>query len=908
MKTIRLLCLAFLAMIINSVKAADTDYTNEPISVTWSMSEGKENSEAVLSDEKTVMDYSWTIGSGLGLAANPTRDISGETVTVFYPKLDTGKTSAQSYNSIYYVEWTLTPYDALFFQPTKVTLNAYRIGTDSPVMYVYLVDGEGEVHEIGSKVAMGRRDNTHDEEVTKTFDLTGIVASQEPVTLRICVDNFPYNKTIGFANVKIEGKVNGTSHYRENYAINISANNDAYGTVSSNRTSVVEGNPVTLTATPNRGYRFIGWMDSGSTYVSTEQSYTFIPEENVNLTGVFEALTEYQVNVVSNIDGAGNINVTTFGDGKYYEGDVIEISALPNTGYAFANWSDNETAWKRNAVTLSNDINLTANFETIGEPSTYAKWSLVGNTDAETIGNVTGSFNCYNLIDTDKTFTIDDAEMRLFTATGSNVTGEVDFTLGIDCAPGQVFVARSIELDAARVGSSFGQFSINVGGYNIDSDLYPGSFIGGVDYPYQHYYYNLGSNMEFTSDVTISLTTEDVSDIEDKGIAFGNVIVQGYYKTNQVQVAVPSNGYTTYSSPYALSFSGSGLTAYTASYDGNEVTFTKVTSVPANTGLLIKGEAGAYMVNVVETANTVDDNVLVPCVEGGTIQPTGTEGQNMAFMQKTTGLGFHTFTTERTLNVNTAYMQLPSAAEINFVSAPNQSFTFDENAVAMSQASAKSATATVKRTIASGEWSTICLPFSMNATQTRSAFGNSVQLAKFVKYETNAAVTNISVIFEDVNLSSEGFAANTPYIIKTAKNISQFTVNDVDIEPDEDGTKTEYSEGSTVLGTFKGTYRAQTTVPENALFLSDNLFWYSVGLTQMKAFRAYFDFVDVLADMDNSANGITISLDGEATGIGTMQGSSIKAGKTAMYNLQGQRITKPAKGVFIMDGKKIVIE
>lgn len=906
MKSIRFLCLAAVAVICSVVRAADTDYTNEAISITWSMLEGEENSAAVLSDKKTIQDYSWSTGSGINITSAKTKTVNSKTFTEFYTTLTEGNTDAKQYNSIYYIEWTLTPYDALTFQPTQVTVNAAKFGTNNPNMYVYLVDGEGEIHELAAGETMGRQDSNNDEDVVRIFDASACAASKNAVTLRICIDKFPYNKQVGFANVKIEGTVTGTSHYREEYAVNIAPNNEEWGSVHSSRSSVVEGTAVTLTATPNRGYSFKSWVNTDNEEVSTDQAYTFTPEANINLTAVFEPLAEYQVNVVSNIDGAGNISVTTFEDGKYYEGDVIEISALPNIGYVFNNWSDEVSTWQRASVTLTSDIDLTANFEAIKSSSAYVRWPLQDNTDAESSDNVTGSFSVSSAYDSGSTVTIAGHTMRMFTANDN--TGNFTFTVNASPEEGQVFVVRSIEFDAARAGSSSGTVSISVSGSAIASDIYIGSFEGGVDQPYQHFYYNLGESMEFSSSATLYIDASQMSNVEGKGIAFGNVIIQGYYKTKQVKVTVPSIGYTTYSSPYAISFDGSGLTAYVAQYDNSEVSFSQISSVPENTGLLIRGTSGSYMVDVIDIANTVDDNVLQPCIAGMTLQPTEDEVQNMAFINKTTGLGFHTFTTERTLNVNTAYMQLPSAAEINFVSAPNQSFTFDENAVAMSQASAKGATATVKRTIASGEWSTICLPFSMNATQTRSAFGNSVQLAKFVKYETNAAVTNISVIFEDVNLSSEGFAANTPYIIKTAKNISQFTVNDVDIEPDEDGTKTEYSEGSTVLGTFKGTYRAQITVPENALFLSDNLFWYSVGLTQMKAFRAYFDFVDVLADMDNSANGITISLDGEATGIGTMQGSSIKAGKTAMYNLQGQRITKPAKGVFIMDGKKIVIE
>ena len=562
MKSIRLLCLTVASLVCGIVNAADTDYTNELISITWAMTEGEENSAAVLSDKKTIMDYNWSTGSGIGISSSKVRTVNGKTFTEFYADLASGNTDAKVYNSTYYIEWTLTPYDALTFQPTQVTVNAAKFGTDNPNMYVFLVDGEGEIHQLASAETMGRQDGKNDQDVVRTFDASSCAASKNAITLRICIDKFPYNKTIGFANVKIEGRVTGTSHYREEYAVNIAPNNTAWGSVRSSRSSVVEGTAVTLTATPNRGYRFLGWEDSEEVNVSTEMAYTFVPEAAVNLTAVFEPLTEYQVNVTSNIDGAGNISVTTFEDGKYYEGDIVEIQALPNIGYVFNNWSDNISSWQRDAVTLAADINLTANFEVIKEPKASVRWTFADNTDAENTGNVNGSFYYSSINDnTERTVTVEGHTMQLFTSADSG-NGYLYFNLGVSPEEGQVFIVKSIEMDVARVGSSYGKFSMYVDGNSVATDVYPGYFDSGVDHPYQHCYYNLGENMEFTSDVTISISTNQMSTEEGKGLAFGNIVIQGYYKTKQVKVTIPYTGYTTYSSPYALSFSGTGVTSY----------------------------------------------------------------------------------------------------------------------------------------------------------------------------------------------------------------------------------------------------------------------------------------------------------------------------------------------------------
>ena len=58
-------------------------------------------------------------------------------------------------------------------------------------------------------------------------------------------------------------------------------------------------------------------------------------------------------------------------------------------------------------------------------------------------------------------------------------------------------------------------------------------------------------------------------------------------------VTVGAAGYATYCSENALDFTGTDITAYVGTIDGTHLTFTPITQVPANTGLLLKAEGGA---------------------------------------------------------------------------------------------------------------------------------------------------------------------------------------------------------------------------------------------------------------------------------------------------------------------------
>ena len=219
---------------------------------------------------------------------------------------------------------------------------------------------------------------------------------------------------------------------------------------------------------------------------------------------------------------------------------------------------------------------------------------------------------------------------------------------------------------------------------------------------------------------------------------------------------------------------------------------------------------------------------------------------------------------------------------------------------------------TVKRTINANEWSTICLPFAMSESQVKAAFGDDVQLGDFVKYDTTEDGDE-NIIGISINLAdATAIEANHPYTIKVSHDITEFTIEGVDIESDEESAYTEYNNGQTgkkkvIYGTFEGTLHAGKTLTENQLFLSGNQFWYSSGLTTIKAFRAYFDFMDVLSEVENASSRVVMKWnDEQPTGISEIKHETQK--NSQYYDLSGRRVVRPNKGVYIVDGKKTVIK
>ena len=217
----------------------------------------------------------------------------------------------------------------------------------------------------------------------------------------------------------------------------------------------------------------------------------------------------------------------------------------------------------------------------------------------------------------------------------------------------------------------------------------------------------------------------------------------------------------------------------------------------------------------------------------------------------------------------------------------------------------------VKRTITAGVWNTLCLPFAMTAEQVKQAFGSDVQLGDFKGCKSEFDGDDDNVIALKVKFeSATAIEANHPYIIKVSADVEEFTVDGVDIDADE--ALIEYDNGKTgsrrvVYSGFYGTYEAGTVLDAETLFLNDNKFWYSTGATRMKAYRAYFAFLDVLSSYTPGANARIRIAFNDATGVGGVkQAAELTDGH--VYNLQGQRVENPRRGAYIKNGKVIIVK
>ena len=242
------------------------------------------------------------------------------------------------------------------------------------------------------------------------------------------------------------------------------------------------------------------------------------------------------------------------------------------------------------------------------------------------------------------------------------------------------------------------------------------------------------------------------------------------------------------------------------------------------------------------------------------------------------------------------------------IAPPLESIVLNETATVAPTASNGIVDVTVNRTIKAGEWSTICLPFDMDEVQVKEAFGDDVELADFTSWSFDGTATNVEKItigFTDVTEIEK----NHPYIIKVSSNITSFAVKNVTIAPPT-GDDIPYVDRTCKKGKTNYTgsmygYYAYGDIDENEIFINGNKFWYNNG-NKIKAFRATFSFGNIILN-DVSSSRITMSFnDDETTAVNEIVRESVADDR--YYNLSGQQVKTPTKGVYVENGKKVIVK
>ena len=188
---------------------------------------------------------------------------------------------------------------------------------------------------------------------------------------------------------------------------------------------------------------------------------------------------------------------------------------------------------------------------------------------------------------------------------------------------------------------------------------------------------------------------------------------------------------------------------------------------------------------------------------------------------------------------------------------------------------------------------TLVLPFQT----TKEELGENVDVV--LQYTgTTTEGNNITLNFSPV----ETLSPNVPYaIIMTASASLPVFENKSLIEP-TDLTVTDAKGKFNFVGTYTCWTNENSPIVKGDFIAGANEFKKAKGGNALKAYRAYLKRVDV----SDGAN-IAFNLNGEIiTGIEAVELLNQMSGE--YYNLNGQRVNNAQRGIFIKDGKKIVVK
>ena len=147
----------------------------------------------------------------------------------------------------------------------------------------------------------------------------------------------------------------------KDYLLNVTVSPPLSGIVSPESGSYKEGSTVSIVATPNPEYEFVGWSgdETGSANL-----LSFEINSNKNIIAQFQ---KRKYNLKINVLGEGTVSEEIISSSKnsdYESGTIVRLTAIPSSGYYFTGWS-NDISGDTNPVEIN--INraktITAKFE-----------------------------------------------------------------------------------------------------------------------------------------------------------------------------------------------------------------------------------------------------------------------------------------------------------------------------------------------------------------------------------------------------------------------------------------------------------------------------------------------------------------------------------------------------------------
>ena len=847
----KLFTLLTLLLCVASSAWAQT-YTDESSTVTYAFT-SHESLGSVNSPADAFLATNFTYGSNLNLSTFNTKNCTAGwnemTLVFFKPTTTVAKNAGEFSENM--LEWTITPAQGIVFTPTDVSLTACTAGgTGDPQISIYAVYSDNTEETIQTKTNPNRPDKTGTD-APSTYTKTLASAVSGKFVVRAYFQGLTNTgKGAAITNVVISGKVSGTPVATTTYTITVATNDATLGSVSGTST-VAENEEVTITATPTAAGYFTKWLKDNADFDgNTVNPLTVTATADATYTAIFESK---KIISFAAGEGMGIVPSTVYlMSGEDYT--IPESYFLYKSGATLTGWNDGTTTHEIGA-TLSNvtaDMVLTAQFTdntvNLGDAETTVNWTFARDNGAPTL-------------------TCENSEMDYVQHTTINNT-RYDVVMHVDTRKDQVIDGKTGKLnntsDASRAQVNMGtKFTVPV----IDGSVISYTKTNGT---LEASSVTFGGNNGIVSDNVISYTysgdagTLDVIDVTGGFYPSGISVKYPYAgipgpadPENMILLATISNETGTISSNtwtmtdnnnYTFSASSlswkSGTTDFKIAKDG-----TYTIKVPSDVKVT-KIDINGYSSSTDGTTLTLgNENHLYKTAEVYSFTPSHSTGADIVF-------------TTSGKEMEISYIKLYSADGL-----------------------------TLTTTASMQGWR------SFYDADNSYTLDDKTKAYVVTKVEQDESIMTY-VAMEAVLTEISAVPAATPVLLKTSNQETTSTDGHYSMTL----KKAENVQGLDIINLLKATPYAGN--------------WYrlgskdgEIGFFPYDATNAAAGIVVLNYDSSNAqgARGLTLSFaDDETTAISNVI-DNVNLNKV-IFDLQGRRVAQPAKGLYIVNGKKVVIK
>ena len=219
--------------------------------------------------------------------------------------------------------------------------------------------------------------------------------------------------------------------------------------------------------------------------------------------------------------------------------------------------------------------------------------------------------------------------------------------------------------------------------------------------------------------------------------------------------------------------------------------------------------------------------------------------------------------------------------DLSLLKAASQTLTFADNSAVPAYAPGTYPTVKIERTLSADRWATAVYPFAVSGVD---------NIAVLESYDAETGAIGFT--------TASSCKANFPFLMRSTSGVDEITLTNVEVAKISSNPAATANEAS-----LKGTYSSIDITNEAINYVLSNNKIYKVGDAgaTINPYRAYIQLAD-----GASVKALSFNVDGLTTDIQGVTNNAVNDGK--VYDLSGRVVKTPSKGMYIVNGKKVLVK